>query len=690
MTYRSADLSETLKEINYILNPNFEDGVVTTKWSVYSLTEAVTFQDTGDTVTLTAHGLQNNETVSFTSIVSTTGITANTLYYVISATTNTFQLAATSGGSAIALTTNGSGNMVRGRPVTGTGGGTSLTLSASTTDPLRGAHSYLISKGASNLMGHGVSIDFTIDNADKASVLQNLFKYTVTTNYSGTNGDVTVWIYRIDSTARLIQPSVFKLDGGGSTLAYTHRGEWQADSDATNYRLILHVSTPNTLAWDLKIDDVRVSPSKNVAGSIITPWQSYTPTLTGFGSATSIEVQSCREGDKLLLKGKFTSGTPTAVEARVSLGVFGVSGNVTSSSTDKIPSIQTCGWAIRSGSGAAVDYCLIEPNVGYITFGRQDAGNAALTKQNANGLVGAGVAYSFFASIPIAGWGATATLGQDADTRVCAAYYRMSVNFAASTTQQINYDQRLYDTHGAVTTGSGWIFRAPLAGIYNVSVGAYANAIDGQVKLYKNGSLTHTLQSWTTATYTQGKQQIELVAGDTLQVRPTVSATMTADTAAGYPNYIAIERISGPSQIAASEQVNAGIEIAANQSITNATDTAVNFDTKLYDSHGAYNTTSKLYTAPIQGVFRFAGYLGYANNTTGTRWVSYKKNGGSTIYVATVNAPTGTNTSRVPFSFEVRLLAGETIAIWCYHDAGASLNVLGSSGPSLLNITKVG
>lgn len=73
---------------------------------------AVTFQDTGDTVTLNTHGLSNGQTVVFTSITSTTGISVNTVYYVISATANTFQLATTNNGTAIALTTNGSGTMI--------------------------------------------------------------------------------------------------------------------------------------------------------------------------------------------------------------------------------------------------------------------------------------------------------------------------------------------------------------------------------------------------------------------------------------------------------------------------------------------------------------------------------------------------------------------------------------------------
>lgn len=73
---------------------------------------SVTFQDTGDTVTLNNHGLPNGTRVMFTAIASTTGIAINTPYYVITTLTNTFQVAATPGGSAIALTTNGTGTLV--------------------------------------------------------------------------------------------------------------------------------------------------------------------------------------------------------------------------------------------------------------------------------------------------------------------------------------------------------------------------------------------------------------------------------------------------------------------------------------------------------------------------------------------------------------------------------------------------
>jgi surface protein len=69
----------------------------------------VTFQQSGSTVTRTSHGYPNGYPISFFSITTTTGITASQTYYVINATTNTFQLAASRGGTALTLTNDGTG-----------------------------------------------------------------------------------------------------------------------------------------------------------------------------------------------------------------------------------------------------------------------------------------------------------------------------------------------------------------------------------------------------------------------------------------------------------------------------------------------------------------------------------------------------------------------------------------------------
>ena len=94
---------------------------------------AVTLTDVGDTVDLTAHGLANGDEVSFATIVTTTGIVINKIYFVVNQAANTFQVALTVGGAAIALTTNGSGTLRYKATVSSIVVNTSVTLSLKAT-----------------------------------------------------------------------------------------------------------------------------------------------------------------------------------------------------------------------------------------------------------------------------------------------------------------------------------------------------------------------------------------------------------------------------------------------------------------------------------------------------------------------------------------------------------------------------
>jgi len=87
---------------------------IATSTAPANLNISVTFTDAGDLVSATAHGFRNGDSVVFSSITSTTGITTTTNYYVINAAADTFQVSTTYGGSAVALTTNGSGVAIRG------------------------------------------------------------------------------------------------------------------------------------------------------------------------------------------------------------------------------------------------------------------------------------------------------------------------------------------------------------------------------------------------------------------------------------------------------------------------------------------------------------------------------------------------------------------------------------------------
>ncbi len=71
----------------------------------------VTGADTGDEFTATAHGYSNGDKIEFAGTGLPTGVVAATSYFVVGATTDTFQVSDTSGGTAIVLTADGFGTV---------------------------------------------------------------------------------------------------------------------------------------------------------------------------------------------------------------------------------------------------------------------------------------------------------------------------------------------------------------------------------------------------------------------------------------------------------------------------------------------------------------------------------------------------------------------------------------------------
>lgn len=127
----------------------------------------------------------------------------------------------------------------------------------------------------------------------------------------------------------------------------------------------------------------------------------YTPTFTGFGTPTNVECTEAREGAFNIIECKFTSGTTTGVEARVSLPY------------DRVTPVFTQGirqagrpWSFSANTGS-VTSPLMESSTGYLTFGASSASAAGLTKINASAYVSSGQTVSFQAQVPIAGWEAT-------------------------------------------------------------------------------------------------------------------------------------------------------------------------------------------------------------------------------------------------------------------------------------------
>lgn len=178
------------------------------------------------------------------------------------------------------------------------------------------------------------------------------------------------------------------------------------DADLTSWAAITRASGFDTFVATPSSANLAALVTDEDGGTQLlfgTDWVTYTPTFTGFGTAASVSIWSRRVGDTLMLRGKFTSGTVTAVEARMTLGFNGTNANVTSDAT-KVASIQLAGIGAYGAAAAVTPTVLIESNVGYVTFGQQAAGTAGMTKATGTGFIANSTVFSFTAEVPISGW----------------------------------------------------------------------------------------------------------------------------------------------------------------------------------------------------------------------------------------------------------------------------------------------
>lgn len=139
----------------------------------------------------------------------------------------------------------------------------------------------------------------------------------------------------------------------------------------------------------------------------------YTPTFTGFGTATSIQFYSRRVGDTLEVKGLYVVGTTTGVANKITLGFNGVNGGIfidpakaflntlVGAATAAANSATLFGWTVLGGNnGASTDYV----QLGVQSSTTNGANGGVLG--NALGLANGSSSVELFFSVPIAGWGA--------------------------------------------------------------------------------------------------------------------------------------------------------------------------------------------------------------------------------------------------------------------------------------------
>lgn len=504
-------------------------------------------------------------------------------------------------------------------PVDGTGGTTTgLTLAPDTTTILTGVANLRFAKDASNRQGLGVSKDFTVNNNHLGRVLQFTFDASLISGTYAT-GDIKIYFIQDPTgTPVVIEPVNVQLQLGIAGIVIKHIATFQTHITLKDYRLCIHVASTSASAYTIDFNNFKIwEPSQNY-GAIITDWQTYTPTFQGFGTVTDQVFKWRRVGSSCEIQGIFKPGTPSAVQARVTLP----NGYLASLSTISSGEAQIVGYMIRDISSTTSNFSVIcNNNFNYMNFGfiRSNSSANPFTALNGDEIMNSGDDLSFYATIPIQGWGSNMILSSEAgDGRlVTGSYYGISALSLTANVTTLKFNTIQKDNHNIYNSSTGTI-TIPYSGDYFFSVGSfYTTGGSGQIQPYINGVLYDASAYFTQSTYINLQFYIpNLKSGDTVDFRCNNSYTLTSIPNVNFSWF----------KLGASNQIIAPVETVGfratrttnSAQATGAIDVIMNSssDSSRYefDTHGCYNTTTGVITIPMTGVYDFSASL-YINGT---------------------------------------------------------------------------
>jgi uncharacterized protein YdeI (BOF family) len=534
---------------------------------------------------------------------------------------------------------NGAGTVVDGTPI---------TFTASTSSPLRGTKSFLITQPNSHsVQGEGVAFAFSIDAADKAKMLQVSYDFNASSTFVASSGttasDIQMFIY--DVTNSVIIPLIPQVITSNGANNFTYKAVFQTASNSTSYKLLWHCSntSANATGFQFKFDNVAITSQVISQGPGRSDMKAFPMVITGTTTnptkATTTLYDSAywaQDGDMMELRYDYGHSNNTGSAVGSGTYLFALPAGYTIDTNKMVANVTyasgICGPAAVTGTGQDAGYVKAYDSTHLAIF-IMDPVNEGFYGSGLIGINAADVRISFKARVPIVGWSSNTVSSSDSDTRVCAL---TSLNNHAQTSgSTITAWTSTTDTHGAWDFNNG-IYTCPITGWYKVdftvpSFGAGSSSYS-YASIVANGTsyngpimTTNAAIGWTgsaTGLYF-------MLAGQTITCKFSIQSvgTYTPSNAV-----LTIVRQSGPAVVQASAVCAAKYYMAA--ASTGNTTTPFAFATLGFDTHGAFNTTTNQYKAPMSGLYRVTS--NFASTTAGSVTIAVNgtatDNIGSTAY----------------------------------------------------------
>lgn len=519
-------------------------------------------------------------------------------------------------------------------PLDATGGTvTHITFAINNTLPLRSSGDFKFSKSSGNAQGQGVSYDFDYPEYAKNQEVSIEFNYRTSTNY--VSGDVGIYLYDITNST-IIYPTAVDLPLSIEVARF--KSKFFATS-ANEYRLIMHVKTTNATSYDIQFDEFVVKRNTSLTGTGRSDAIKYDGNFgTDLVSVSEKELYYSKDGEFCEIYGSFRVGGNGTGGINVSIPLPpGLNLN-----TSKVISLRTkLGELTRLYSAGSV--FLTDNNFGYdLVYDSALGANclrftdyitSTVYQQRTGGNVSAANdRFTFSAKFPVAGWSSNINIVQsqtefayntDTSTSVDDTtdfgygpegvnFVAVSIGIGAILKKRVRFKQAIQITDKIeveVNNGNGW---QSLPHVGTVGAGdlietfngydndsaatnnffglgyKIINSTDVDVCFGYSASAAYDVVSWSNVT--SFKWRVRKSAGSAVgEVAPFVGARYTGHTGVA---------------------MTGGV-------------TTIKYNTKDYDTHNAYNTSSGIYTIPVSGFYSGGGSI---NQSTGTPSASLYRN----------------------------------------------------------------
>jgi hypothetical protein len=120
---------------------------------------------------------------------------------------------------------------------------------------------------------------------------------------------------------------------------------------------------------------------------------------------------------------------------------------------------------------------------------------------------------------------------------------------------------------------------------------------------------------------------------------------------------------------------------STNQSVSNATNTVLTFDSESFDTNAYHSTSTNTSRITIPagkaGYYNLTANIVFGTSSAGIRQINFAKNGAAAIYTLQMSASSASETI-VSVSYLIKLLEADYVEAFVYQTSGGSLNIIGN------------